>query len=66
MKLNGRAHFDDASFLVGGSVEDIRMSLNGIVYFLLYQLMHFDILYKKVLPYLMVKKVIGLGDILIL
>ena len=47
MKMNGfekEAHFDDTSFLVGGRVEDIF--LNEIIYFLLHQLMHLDILYK--------------------
>ena len=56
IKLNGfekEAHFDNTSFLV----EDIRRSLtfflNGIIYFLLHQLMHLDILYfEKVLTYL--------------
>ena len=58
MKLNGseRGMLDDACFLVGGRVEDIWRSLtfflNGIIYFLLHQLVQHDILYKKLLTYL--------------
>ena len=40
------AHFDDASFLVVMKV--INVFLNGIIYFLLHQLMHLDTLYRKV------------------
>ena len=47
------AHFDDTSVLVDGRMTVINVSLNGIVHFLLHQLMHLDILYKKkVLTYL--------------
>ena len=67
------AHFDDASFLLGGRVEDMWRSLtfllNGIIFFI-------DIIYKKVLTFCLckmycvifiyVKKIITFGDILIL
>ena len=47
------AHFDDTSFsrrwTCSGHTKVINVSLNGIVYFLLHQLMHLDVLYEKVL-----------------
>ena len=56
MMLNGFERCDDISFLVGVRVEVINVFLSGIIYFLLHQLMHLDILSKKSINLFVLKK----------
>ena len=57
--------FDGTGFLVGGHVEDIKVPLNGTIYFLLHQLTRLDIPCENLSTY-SCSKIISSGDVLIL